>query len=180
MCKVNIFLRDERFLMKGNFFLELVEWGKRLICPSASKSTHLSLSYRFALGYVVAGEGADFTNLKQSDLFCAKTWDFENQNFTIQGEGKTGPWMLLHAPVYRSRSSAIFCFYVENGDLVKSAIQRNLPMVSADKPLDEIDSLIQIENELGKGNLIRIGEKGVLAFGCTAEDAGGEIMQLLR
>jgi len=180
MERLKFFSKNEKFLIKDNFFKQLGEWGKVLREPRGCfKMKALNLSYRFALGYVVLRQGADFNDLKSSDLLCVESWDFQQKEISVRGSGLPSDEAMIHSAVYKNRSSAIFSFYVDAPDFVRSLSPSSLPMIVSREPVDTIDFLKAVEEKLGEGNLIMIQDRGILSFGCTAEDAGGQILKLV-
>lgn len=170
----------DRFSIKRNFADELFRWGKVLCENRVIAGREGSLSYRHGLGFVVTVQGADLAQLGDADLVLVDGWNAEKERLTVRGCGELSITGFLHALVYQNRSAAIFTFLADAPGIAKSAAGRHLPRTDY-AVTDDIRRLADdMESKLGLGNVLLIRKGGVLSFGCTSEDAGGQLLDLQR
>ena len=168
------------FPIKRNFDDELFAWGKKLgergLLSSVQDGPGGSLSYRYALGFVITARDADLAKLTRKDLIFVEQWDAAARQLLLRGEGKPPVESFLHAAVYQNRSGAIFAFFATAPKILKMASQSGLPCLAA-APFEDPASLMgSVEEGLGAGNIMVVPNRGALSFGCTAEDAGEQIL----
>lgn len=173
---------DDPFPIKQSFADSLFSWGKKFSeAASSLKSMDPligSLSYRYGLGFVITSAKAHFKKLTQSHLICVEKQDSSLDRMIIRGKGDLPEENFLHATVYQNRSGAIFSFFFSYKKKILLPSSFNLPVIeNLDQPPSEL--VKKLERKLGQGNTIILHHCGILSFGCTADDAGEQLLSVM-
>lgn len=170
-------MENQKFAIKDSFLEQLREWGTFLTPFASEGADSLCLSYRYAQGYIVSKEGAFCSDLKKADLLFVESWEFLNAESPVYGSGRLSKTGLIHAPVFKNRSGAIFSFYLQPKDISSLENDASLKKV---KGHAGVEILAALEAAIGQANVFYLADlKAVLGFGCTSNDAGKEILRAL-
>ncbi len=177
------FKRSEKsFLPKRNFTDALIAWGKSFcaygLASLTDGSLKGSLSFRYGLGFVITTKNVDLKNIKDTDLIYVESWDHASSTLTYRGNQSPPEESFLHAMIYQNRSSAIFTFFLHPLPHLHFIKDSCLPIIHDDLLENTPAFISEIEKAIGQGNQILI-DHGILSFGCTADDAGKQILELL-
>ncbi len=164
--------RPGSFPLKKNFADFLFEWGRQL---AATPGTPLkaSLSYRHGLGFVATREGANLARLGEHDLVLLELDTELPGRLTVHGGAPPPSEGWIHGLAFACRGGAIFSFFCQDTTCAAARVEES-------ELNDPARAIPAFEAALGKGNLVQVGQRGVLSIGCTAQDAGEPLLALRR
>ncbi len=171
------------FTPKHGYADFLLDWGRKLDAEGmilrGLKGDGFSFSHRFALGFVVTSREAEASRLDEDGLLLVEPREPGSEELHYRGNGSL-PWETwIHAEVFRCRGGAIFSFFVRRDRPVESAGGIVVARLAEEVLSDAVRAVVELEAALGMGNVVQIGQRGVLSFGCTAEDAGEALLALV-
>jgi hypothetical protein len=153
----------------------IAAWGRRL----AGHGVSGCLAYRFALGFVATGKGADLARLSDKDLLFLEPERPSAESWVAHGAAAApAAWWVL-ATVFADRGSAIFAFLAEGEEWARAAAAAGAPAVGGASGDRAGETVAKIEAALGRGNALALEGVGALALGSTADDAGLDLLRLL-
>ncbi|MDD2708388.1 MAG: hypothetical protein PHV34_10290 [Verrucomicrobiae bacterium] len=168
--------------IKRRFADSLFAWGRRLsennLMGPHSDGLCGSLSYRHALGMVITSPPARMDRLSDHDLRFIEVLKLQQDGGGVLTSKPPDAIQSCHALAYQSQGGVIFVFHVIDPRLEKAATKVGLIAIDSDPAANPSCFQAEFETQLARCNVIAVRNRGVFSLGCTAEDAGEQIMRL--
>jgi L-ribulose-5-phosphate 4-epimerase len=149
-----------------------------------------NVSQRLSTGegeFIISGSQTAHLPVLGPEQYVVVIQSFVNENRLIaKGPVKPSSEALTHSAFYHADNNINFIFHVHSAAIWNNAKQLGLPVTSPSIPYGTPEMAMEINNlfeqgALKDGNVVAMGghQDGIIAFGNTADQAGGSIEKVL-